>query len=542
MAPANTPDERSELLIQAGLALASELSLPAVLQRIVDLAARITQARYCALGVLGPDGLISEFITAGVTEEQRRAIGHIPQGRGILGVLIREAQSLRLHRIDEDPRSVGFPPNHPPMGPFLGAPVKARSRVFGNIYLTREPGSPDFDDHDEQALLVLAAQAGVAVENAHLYEEARQRERRLEGVRQTVTAILAGVEPEAVLKLVARSARELVAADLATVAVPAAEPGSLVIQVAEGEQAERVLGLEFPQERSLSGEVIRTGEPITLTEAGSDSRTYQPMVALGGMGPAMFVPLAVRGSAFGTLMVANRIDGRRFSEDDLALVETFAGQASVAIEYGRAQRELHRLAVMEDRERIAKELHDGAIQSLFSVGMGLQATAAMSRDPELQLRIEGGVEEIDRVIRDLRNYIFGLRPGILADRQLDQALWGMAEDFQAKSGVVIVVEIDPRVAAELGSRAGDIVQFVREALSNVGRHAGASTCRVSLHAREDSAVLEVDDDGSGFDVEQAKGKGHGLGNLYERASGLGGTVQIESEPGRGTNVCLTIPI
>jgi signal transduction histidine kinase len=300
--------------------------------------------------------------------------------------------------------------------------------------------------------------------------------------------------------------------------------------------------VEFPQDRSLSGEVIRTAEPIILTEAASDGRTYQPIVAMGEMGPAMFVPLVLRGSAFGTLMVANRIDGRRFSQDDLVLVQTFAGQASVAIEYGRAQRELHRLAVMEDRERIAKELHDGAIQSLFAVGMGLQATATMSRDPDLQVRIESAVEEVDRVIRDLRNYIFGLRPGILADRQLDQALRGLAEDFESKSGVVTVVEVDPRVTEVLGSRAADIVQFVRETLSNVGRHAAASTCRVSLHAGEGSALLEVDDDGAGFDVEQARGKGQGLANLHQRASGLGGTVKIESAPDRGTTVRLTIPI
>jgi two-component system sensor histidine kinase DevS len=264
MAPPNAPDERNRLLIEAGLALASELSLPAVLQRIVDLAARITHARYCALGVLGPDGRIREFITTGVSEEQRRAIGHIPEGRGILGVLIKEAGPLRLRRIGEDPRSVGFPPNHPTMGPFLGAPVKARGRVFGNIYLTREPGSADFDPRDEEALVVLAAQAGVAIENARLYEEAQQRERGLVGVRDTMSAILAGLEPEDVLHLVARSARELVAADLATVAVPGDQPGSLVIQVAEGEHVEKVIGVEFPQDRSLPGEVIRTGEPIIL--------------------------------------------------------------------------------------------------------------------------------------------------------------------------------------------------------------------------------------------------------------------------------------
>ncbi|HYV01236.1 MAG TPA: GAF domain-containing sensor histidine kinase [Actinomycetota bacterium] len=535
-------DGRKDLLIEAGLALASELSLPAVLQRIVELAVRVTGARYGALGVLGPGGQISEFHTEGVTQEQRRAIGHIPVGRGILGVLIREAEPLRLHDIKEDPRSVGFPPNHPPMQLFLGAPVKARGRVFGNIYLTREPGARDFTPEDEEALVVLASQAGVAVENARLYDEAQQRERRLEAVREIATAILAGIQPETILDLVAGRARELVGADLATLATPGLEPGTLVIDVADGEHAEELRGTVFPRDESVSGEVIASGEPVVLEDAAKDGRAFQPVVKLGEMGPAMFVPLIVRGSAFGTLAVANRAGGRLFGQEDLAFIQTFAGQAAVALEYGRAQRDLQRLAVMDDRERIAKELHDGVIQSLFAVGMGLQATSTISRDPDLQRRIESAVEEMDRVIRDLRNYIFGLRPGILADRQLDQALRGLAEDFQEKTGVVAVVDVDPRIAAELSSRAGDIVQVVREALSNVGRHAQAATCRIALRRENGRAVVEIDDDGTGFDVEWARGRGLGLGNLHERAKTLGADLTVDSALGSGTTVRLSISL
>jgi signal transduction histidine kinase len=535
-------DARKDLLIEAGLALASELSLPTVLQRIVELAVRITGARYGALGVLGPGGQFSEFHTEGVTQEQRRAIGHIPVGRGILGVLIREAKPLRLHDIKDDPRSVGFPPNHPPMQPFLGAPVTARGRVFGNIYLTREPGAPDFTAEDEEALLVLASQAGVAVENARLYDEARLRERRLDAVREIATAILAGIQPELTLELVAGRARELVGADLATLATPGEEPGTLVIDVADGEHAEELRGTVFPRDESVSGEVIASGEPAVLEDAAKDGRAFQPVVKAGEMGPAMFVPLIVRGSAFGTLAVANRVGGRLFDQEDLALIQTFAGQAAVALEYGRAQRDLQRLVVMEDRERIAKELHDGVIQSLFAVGMGLQATGTISRDPDLQRRIESAVEEMDRVIRDLRNYIFGLRPGILADRQLDQALHGLAEDFQEKTGVVAVVEVDPGIAAELSSRAADIVQVVREALSNVGRHAQAATCRIALRRENGRAVMEIDDDGAGFDAERAGGMGQGLGNLSERAKTLGADLTVDSAIGRGTTVRLSIPL
>ncbi len=492
---AEREDDRRDLLLEAGLSLASELSLPAVLQRIVELAAQVTGARYGALGVLGPEKRISEFHTTGVTQEQRNAIGHIPLGRGVLGALIEEAKPLRLHDIKDDPRSVGFPPNHPPMQPFLGAPVKARGRVFGNIYLTREPGARDFTAEDEKALLILAAQAGVAVENARLYDEAHQRERRVEAVGEIATAILAGIPPEAVLELVAERARELVGADVATVAVPAAEPDSLVVAVAVGEHADELRGLVFSRDESISGEVIARGEPVVVQNASSDGRAFQPMVKLGEMGPAMFVPLVVRGSAFATLSVANRIEGRAFDREDVVLVQTFAGQAAVAVEYGRAQRDLHRLAVLEDRERIAKELHDGVIQSLFAVGMGLQATAT-----------------------------------------------DLAEDFQEKTGVVTVVDVDPRVAAELSPQAGDIVQVAREALSNVGRHAEAATCRITLRPEDGRAVMEVDDDGSGFDLEWARGRGQGLGNLHGRAKTLSAEITVESAVGKGTTVRLSIPL
>jgi signal transduction histidine kinase len=259
------------------------------------------------------------------------------------------------------------------------------------------------------------------------------------------------------------------------------------------------------------------------------------------LGPALFIPLAVRGRTLGTLTVANRKGGALLRESEVQLVETFAEQAAVALEYARLQRELHRLAVLEDRERIAKELHDGAIQALFAVGMGLQGSALLAGDPELRGRLQDAVEELDRVIRDLRNYIFGLRPGILADRQLDQALHGLVEEFGQRSGVVAVAEIDPAVAAELSGRAGDVVQLAREALSNVSRHAEAATCRVSLYRDTDGAVLEIDDDGRGFDPSQATGAGQGLRNLRERATALGGRAEIHSTPGEGTRVKVTIP-
>jgi signal transduction histidine kinase len=530
---------RYERLLETGLALAAELSLPAALQRIVELAAELAGARYGALGVLGRDGTISEFITTGVTADERAAIGHIPVGRGILGVLIDDASPLRLHDLAEDPRSVGFPPNHPPMRTFLGVPVSARGRVYGNLYLTEKQGGEDFDAEDERALILLAAQAGVAIANAQLYEETQDRARRLEAIRAITTAILAGTETAGLLALVVRHARELAGADLATVALPAGS-GQLAVEAADGLLAEQLQGTVFSAQGSVTGEVIRTGKAVVLADASVDERVIQPIVR-AEVGPAVFIPLAVRGNVLGTLTVANRRGGPLLREAAIALLELFAEQAAVAIEYGRLQGELQRLVLLEDRERIAKELHDGAIQALFAVGMGLQGSAVIAGSEELRGRLQHAVDELDRVIRDLRNYIFGLRPGILADRQLDQALQRLCEEFQERTGVVTVAEIDPQAAAELASQAGDVVQLAREALSNVSRHAEAATCRVSLYRDEDGRVLEVDDDGRGFDPANATGSGQGLRNLRERARALGGRAEVHSVPGQGTSVRVTIP-
>lgn len=535
-------DDRSAKLIEAGLALSSELSLSAVLQRIVDLAAELCDARYGALGVIGPTGAIDEFVTTGISPEDRRAIGDPPVGKGVLGLLIEEAKPIRIEDLTRDPRSVGVPPSHPQMHSFLGAPVEARGRVFGNIYLSEKRDLGGFTDEDERALVVLATQAGVAIENARLYEEGRRRERWLDAVREIATATLAGAGSDVALELVARRARELVRADLATITTPVAEGEGLQLQVADGAHADRLRGMRFQPEDSISGEVMRTGRAEVIEDTSVDHRALQPAVALGELGPAMLVPLQARGEAIGTLAVFNQLGGRLFSSEDLRLLETFADQAAVALEYAQAQKEIQRLAVLEDRERIAKELHDGVIQSLFAVGMGLEATGAIAEDEAMSDRIESAVAELDRVIRDLRNYIFGLRPGILADRQLDQALRHLIQDFQEKTGVVGVVELDGEIASELASRAADVIQMTRECLSNVGRHAGAATCRVSLRRDGDAAVLEIDDDGRGFDPSTPREGGQGLGNLRTRAASFGGAVAIDSIRGQGTTVRITIPL
>jgi len=534
--------DRRDELIQAGLVLASELSLSAVLQRIIELAAEITGARYGALGVL-EEGRLTEFITTGITPEQRRAIGDLPVGHGILGLLIHRGTDrtpVRIADITKDPRRHGFPPHHPEMRSFLGAPIIARGEVFGDIYLTEKQGAPGFTEEDEQAILVLASQAGVAIHNARLYEETRRRERWLDAVRDITNAVLSGTGSDEAL-FVASGARDLVAADLATVVIRDTRGKELVIQVADGDNAEALARRVFPAEGSISGAVVLSGRSEVFEDVSTDALPDQPVVELGDMGPAAVVPLAGHRGVFGTLAAANRCGGRPFSKESVHVLEAFGGQAALALEYARAQEAIQRLAVLEDRERIAKELHDGVIQALFAVGMGLQGTALMIGDEDLAARIEGAVGELDRVIRDLRNYIFGLRPGVLADRQLGDALWSLADEFQSRTGVLTVVEIDDAAASVLSTVAGDLVQVTREALSNVGRHARATTCRVSLFRRDGCAVLEVDDDGVGFDPMTVR-RGDGLRNLEERSAAFGGKTSIDSVPAKGTTVRIELSL
>ena len=531
---------RQEVLVKAALALASELSLPAVLQKISDLACEVAGARYGALGVVGPGGRILEFVTHGVTDEQRRLIGRLPEGHGILGALIADARPLRLKRIQDDPRSIGFPANHPPMTTFLGVPVAIRGRVFGNLYLTEKHDGAEFTQEDQDSVAQLAAHAAVAVENARLYHEAQTGQKLLVSVNLVARAILEGSEIDDVLRLIAKHARELVDARVATVAGPKGD--DLVVRVAVGEDAEALEGSIFSALGSISGDVMRSGSPVMLDDAALDDRVDQPLIHLGKIRAAIFVPLAVRGGTFGTLSVGNHELDPTFSKEDVEIVTAFAAQAAVALENARITDELQRLALVEDRERIAKELHDDVIQSLFAEGMALQASLGRLNDPAaMELRITQAVENIDRVIRDLRNYIFALRPGAAADRQLDRSLRDLAASFEGAKGIAIEVFTDPDAVSRMAGRSADIVQAAREAISNAVRHSEGDLVRVRFASADEGVVLEIEDNGNGFGQAEAQGRGQGLGNLSERAAALGGVLFIDSNAGTGTLVRITIP-
>ncbi|MDE3111667.1 MAG: GAF domain-containing sensor histidine kinase [Chloroflexota bacterium] len=355
------------------------------------------------------------------------------------------------------------------------------------------------------------------------------------------TAILEGAALAKVLRLIADAARRLVGGDYALIATPAVGSASLLVRVVSGGGAGALRGMPIPGESSLAGAAMTAGNGLVIGDAQADPRAYGAKVGALRIGPLIVMPLSARGHAFGILEVS-RVRGRQpFEAGDLERVAAFAGQASIALEYARAQRELRRLAVMDDRERIARELHDGAIQSLFAVGMELQATALRASNEKVKSRLQESVDRIDAVIRDLRGYIFGLRPNILEDRTLEQSLEQLGVEFEERSGVLVVSEIDARVAKAMEPIAGEVVQIAREAISNVGRHSGATTCRLSLRRAEGGALLEIADDGTGFDPSTV-GPGQGLRDMRERAAALGGSVEIVAAASKGTDVRVSLPV
>jgi signal transduction histidine kinase len=540
---------REARLLEAGLALAQDRQLPAVFRRLVALAAELTGARWCGVGVFGADKLVVDVIATGSRDPEQPAAASGPKRAAEAAEPERAAEAPESERAAEAPESEPRRAVLPAPGPgVLRIPVMIQDAPFGDLCVAGKREAVDFDEDDQLALETLAAYASVAIENATLLMEAEGRARRLEALREVAARLLAGPQLDDLLVLIASHAMLLARADGCTVLIPGAREGTLVIDAAVGIAGD-LRGLEVPIDQSVAGEVIQTGKTEVVANLSADSRTFPPAAERGISGSAMYLPLRARQEPFGALVVVRRVGAVAFGESDVELVEGFADLAAVAFEYISVHRELRRLAVLEERERIARELHDGAIQALFAVGMGLQATAARTGEPEVTRRLHGAVGELDRVISDLRSYIFGLRPGVLAGRHIDQALRRLAEETAMPAGVTTVVEVEEQVAAALSQHAGELVQVVREALSNVVRHARATTCRVSLYWRQGSvgglpgriAVLEVDDDGVGFDPRASR-PGHGLGNLSARAAALGGSLELESSSGEGTTVRVLIPL
>lgn len=533
-------------LIEAGIALSSELSLDDLLQRLVDTAAALTGARYAALGVIDERRLgLERFVTTGIDEQTRAEIGDPPLGRGILGTLIREDRPLRLHDLTEDPRSVGFPPGHPPMRTFLGVPVRVRGVVYGNLYLTEKEGGEDFTADDEELVTLLAGQAGVAIENARLFAASTRWIRQLESLGEIGSALVAELDLDVVLRLVVSRVREVVDARLVAILLPG-PGGQLRVAAADGELAEVALGLPGLSEASKAAQVMARRRSERIDWIVDDPEFDPSSIRALGTTSAMYVPLVVKGRAIGVLTVHDRV-GRdsRFSEGDLRLVEMFANRAAIAIDVSqRVEREALRTFVRAqelERARFARELHDETGQALTAILLGLRSIAAATTTEERDAAIESLRELATAALADVRQLALELRPKALDDFGLAAALEHLTARVATQSGLVVDLEGVPegRLDREVETA---VYRMVQEALTNVVKHAEARHVSVVLAVRADALSVLIEDDGRGFDPACAPDDRLGLVGMRERLALLGASLHVDSRPGGGTTLRATIPL
>src|SRR6266545_6712027 len=390
--------DRTHALLEAVVAVGSDLDLPTMLRRIVEAATTLVDASYGAMGLIGAGGNdLIEFVPVGLSEEEIRRIEHWPHGLGLLGLLIKEPEPLRLNDISEHPESYGFPPGHPAMRTFLGVPIRVRGEAFGNLYLTEKRGGAEFDEEDETVCIALATAAGVAIENARLYDEVRRREQWLDASSEVTRALLSGVDRREVFTLVARRAREMTEADTAVVALSTNEGDSLVVEAADGAYAEVFQGLRLPVEGSLPGQVLRDGNSVTLDHAHEDP-AFAKALGPTPIGPTLIVPLGAGGSAHGLLGVAMSEGKAPFAEATGRMLQAFAEQAGIVFELAERRADAERLTMLEDRDRIAKDLHDLVIQRLFATGITLSGAARLTTRPEVSSRIQHTIDDLDDTI------------------------------------------------------------------------------------------------------------------------------------------------
>ena len=526
-------------MLDAVLAIGTGLDLQTVLRRIIEAAVQLVDARYGALGVIDDVDLLSQFLTVGIDEETAARIGPLPRGGGILGLLIKDPHPLRLHDLNQHPSAFGFPANHPPMKSFLGVPIRVRDEVFGNLYLTEKQGGGDFDDEDENVVLALAGAAGVAIENARLYDDVRHRERWLQASAEVTTALLSATEPEEVLQLVATRARSLVDADFAAIVLPLGD--SLVIEVADGEAAERVVGKRIDSQASLIGDAFRGGTTIAIDDIHQSPHWPKNSDALDDFGPLIIVPLVGGGARHGVLWVGNLIGGRRFRDAQQAMLEAFADQAALGLELASKRRESEQLSLFRDRDRIARDLHDTVIQRLFATGMQLESSMRYITGSEASDRVQGAVGDLDKTIKEIRSTIYALQrsdrtPSSSLRARIVELIEELTPTLQFTPSLRLEGLVDTRVTKEV---ADNLVPVVREALSNTARHAKAQHADVSVVVDESWVTVTVADDGIGLpDISRRSG----LANLDARAHSLGGTFVAHSAPEGGAELIWRVPL
>ena len=542
----NSSETRLRAVLEAGMAITSELSLETLLLRVVESAASLTGARYAALGVIDRTGSqLERFVTTGVDDETYRLIGDPPRGRGILGVLIRDASPLRLHDLSQDPRSVGFPPGHPPMRTFLGVPVLLRGIAYGNLYLTEKSDGEDFTDEDQEIVSLLASQAAVAIENARLYEATTQWSSQLESLNEIGNALATETELERLLELIARRLRELLAARLVTVLLPAGDADLRFVAVS-GEGADELIGQTTRRASSKSGRVFDRGRSERSDSVLDDPEVDHEVVRRLGARTGLWVPLVAHGRTIGLIAVHDKL-GRdaRFTDNDLRLAETFATRAAVAVDISQriARDALRRVVDAQEleRRRLARELHDETGQALTSILLGLKTVEEAVEGETPRAAVAELRELVVATLQDVRRLAVELRPKVLDDFGLVPALERLAETFGEQTRMAVRFESglgDERLPGEVETA---LYRIVQEALTNIVKHAQASTVSVLLTRKPGSVAALIEDDGLGFDVQDVREDGFGLEGMRERVGLLDGRIQIESSEA-GTTLVAEVPV
>jgi signal transduction histidine kinase len=532
--------DRVYSLLEAVVAVGSSLDLEVLLRNIVETAVSLVDAQYGAMGVISEGGRLADFIPVGISAEEIAAIDHWPQGKGLLGLLITDPKPLRLADIAGHRESFGFPAGHPPMKTFLGVPIRIRDEVYGNLYLTEKRGGGQFDAEDEAMLVALAAAAGVAIENARLYEEARRQQRWLSATAEVTSHLLSGAGLSDALSMITEKALEMTGADLVMVTLPMADDSHVRIEHAAGAGAFQALGVVTPLENSVTQSVIRSGERLSIADYPSDDRIAGTVKASLPIGPLVAVPLGGRGKVRGVLSAGKRKGTMPLSPAAADMLATFAAQAAIALELAEHRRQAEQMAVFEDRDRIAKDLHDLVIQRLYATGMSLQGVTSLIGSPEVAERVSRSVDALDDTIKEIRSAIFALqthaaaKPADMRARILFVAQ-EMAQALAFPPALHLQGSLDAPIPEEIIEQ---MLTALRESLSNAARHASASNVAVTVAVAEE-LVLTVKDDGIGI---EPGGRRSGLRNLEQRAAALGGSLRINVPEGGGTELVWRVPL
>jgi len=545
-------EDRLAVLHRASLELVSELSLATVLERIVELARDQASARYAALGVVDETGKLVEFIPVGMTDEEIAKMPHRPLGKGLLGLFQKERRTIRIPEIATDPRRVGFPPNHPTMHSFLGVPIVSGERLLGQLYLTEKQDYPEFTEIDEQVIETLAAYAAVAISNAHLYEEVLERDQELVQRNQDlalindIAAALAGsLDVDDILDKTLTRVISYLNVEAGEIFLREEGVKDLYLALHRGDSAEAFWTRDrFRVGEGAIGLVAESGKPLVNMDPQKDMRYLRRAVAEAGFRCVSVIPLIARNDVVGVMCVATHQECH-LGERETNLLIAIGSWAAITIENARLHRQARRLAVLEERERIGMDLHDGIIQSIYGVGLALDyARMALEDDPkQARLKIEQSIEALNSTIRDIRSYILDLRPRQFHGQDLMQGLRRLVDEFRANADAEATLAGPEDGLTDFpASNATALFHICQEALANVAKHSTARRVDVRMWAVKERVLLEVADNGEGFDLSKMSVTlGHGLSNMHTRARKVGGDVEITSYPGEGTTVLAWVP-